>query len=253
MKKENEQLQEEVEKLKRSVKEISRREATLKEFKVLSSSIFLLSISYLFLNYQEKYEILKNSEKALQNEKADLTDKLKQLKADLTRKDQAVKDMREKIDIIHQQGDLKREESEELEKAKDQLRKLKVDLERKEQTIKLLKSRIETLEKEQTKEQTPQKAPVTNTLELEKEVKRHEQTKIQLKKLESQYQNLIFVMRRLFRDTVAVIQKLKSRVARETSMKQVRQTIDPNKFSDSIDILNLSPEEIQMFVDAKSN
>lgn len=158
------------------------------------------------------------------------------------------------MDILNQHGDIKKEESEELERTREQLRKLKTEVDRKDQHLKALKMKFDALmtEQEQIKAETSTSVH-QSTVELEREAKRREQTRVQLKKAEAHHQHLIFVMRRLFRDTLSIIQKLRSRLSKETTKPQMRQGIDPSKFSDSIDILNLSPEEIQMFVDPKSN
>lgn len=57
-------------------------------------------------------------------------------------------------------------------------------------------------------------------------------------------------MRRLYRDTFLVIQKLRTKPKSgrgETGIKITPENY--HKFSDSLDILNLTPEEVQMFVD----
>lgn len=68
--------------------------------------------------------------------------------------------------------------------------------------------------------------------------------------MESQYQNLVFLLRRLYRDTFSVVQKLKNQSQKGLTKKDSKKAIDNyNKFSDSINVLGLSPEELQMFVD----
>jgi hypothetical protein len=83
-------------------------------------------------------------------------------------------------------------------------------------------------------------------------LKRHEQTKVALKSIESQYQNLVFILRRLYRDTFSVIQKMKGK-PNKSSKQEAKMNNELYKFSDSLDILNLTPEEMQMFVDPKGN
>lgn len=72
-----------------------------------------------------------------------------------------------------------------------------------------------------------------------------------MKNIESQYQNLVFLLRRLYRDTYLVIQKLKGRNKSVKKVETNKFNENIYKFSESLDILNLSPEEIQMFVEPK--
>ena len=61
-------------------------------------------------------------------------------------------------------------------------------------------------------------------------------------------------MRRLYRDTFYIVQKLRTKQQKAPESKAGTGTSgDYKRFSDSINILNLSPEEIQMFVDPRSN
>ena len=73
--------------------------------------------------------------------------------------------------------------------------------------------------------------------------------------MEGQYQNAIFILRRLFRDTFSIIQKLRAKQPKVFGKTDARVPVGGDqyqRFSDSINILNLSPEEIEMFVDPKS-
>ena len=91
---------------------------------------------------------------------------------------------------------------------------------------------------------------------MDREIKRHDQTKMQLKRLETQFSNLTFILRRLYRDTFSIVQKLRSKFQKQAgNMTNSKSKINANlsKFSDSLGILNLSPEEIQMFVEAPSS
>jgi len=84
-------------------------------------------------------------------------------------------------------------------------------------------------------------------------MRKHEQTRIQLKSIEGQYQNAVFLLRRLYRDTFSIVQKLRAKQVKVPESKAGTGTGgDYKRFSDSINILNLSPEEIQMFVDPRS-
>ena len=90
-------------------------------------------------------------------------------------------------------------------------------------------------------------------VEVDREMRKHEQTRVQLKNMEGQYQNVVFLLRRIYRDTFSIVQKLKSRPLKSAMKKDsTKPTDNYKKFSDSINILNLSPDELQMFVDPNS-
>ena len=90
-------------------------------------------------------------------------------------------------------------------------------------------------------------------VDVDREMRKHEQTKVQLKNLEGQYQNVVFLLRRIYRDTFSIVQKLKSRPLKSVLKRDSSRSTDYKKFSDSINILNLSPDELQLFVDPNSN
>lgn len=238
LKKENEQLKEEVDKLKKQIKEISRKDTSFKDFR-------------------DKYESLKQSEKALQEEKASNLEKIKALKAEVQRKESAIKDLRDKIDLLSINNDTRKFNEDEIDKNRDTIKKLKLEVERKDLALKNLKGKLDNtlfeLDNIKTDSLTKTQA---HTGDYEKEVRKHEQTRVQLKNMEGQYQNAIFILRRLFRDTFSIIQKLRSKqpkIFAKTDARIPAGGEQYQRFSDSIDILNLTPEEIQMFVDPKSN
>jgi len=225
--------------LKRQIKELQRKEANLKEFK-------------------EKFDSMKQAEKTIIEEKNQALEKLKTLKAEITRKESNIKDLKDKLDLVSLQADSNKLTDDDVGKSKEAVRKLKLELDRKDQTIKSLKSKLDTVlvEIDHVKTENLSRSQSTSQ-DLDREVKRHDQTKMQLKRLETQFSNLVFILRRLFRDTFSIVQKLRQKFAKNLSLTQQQQgksfsISNLNKFADSIDILNLTPEEIQMFVDAPS-
>lgn len=99
-----------------------------------------------------------------------------------------------------------------LQKLKETIKKLKADLERKEQNLKMYKtkldqalSEIDTLKTEQINKTT------TSINDLERETRKHEQSRMALKKVENQYSMLVFLVKRIFRDMFVTCQKLRNK------------------------------------------
>lgn len=231
LRREIDNLKEEIEKLKKQNKELLRKEQSYKEFK-------------------DKFDNMKQIEKNLQDEKSQNLEKIKALKSELNRKDAALKDMRDKIELMTIQDETKKLNEDEVEKGKETIKKLRAELERKEYSLKTLKSKLDSviLELDQVKGECLNRTQDISS-EIEKEMKKHEQTKIILKNIESQYQNLVFILRRLYRDTFITIQKLKGKI--NLVKHDTQRSENYYKFSESLDILNLTPDEIQLFVDPK--
>lgn len=92
-------LKEEIEKYRKTVKESERRESQFKE-------------------YRSNYEVMRNTEKKNQEELTIHQEKIKALKTDVQRKDQLLKDSREKINILTNVIDKSGSNEEELQKLK---------------------------------------------------------------------------------------------------------------------------------------
>ena len=132
-----------MDKTKKNNKENSRKDSNFKEFK-------------------EKNDILKSNEKNLLEEKANLLEKLKQMKVDLNRKEILNRELKEKLDLTTLKNEAKKFCEDENEKNKEIIKKMKIDIERKETTIKNLKIKLDgiLLELDQSKTKTLQKKNV---------------------------------------------------------------------------------------------
>ena len=163
LKKDNEQLKEEVDKLKKQIKEISRKDTSFKDFRVIFLSKYK-SNPY----KQAQYETLKQSEKTLQEEKASNLEKIKALKAEVLRKESAIKDLRDKIDLLSINNDTRRFNEDEIDKNRDTIKKLKLEVERKDLALKNLKGKLDNtlFELDNIKTESLSKTQVKNFLYL---------------------------------------------------------------------------------------
>jgi len=97
---------------------------------------------------------------------------------------------------------------------KEFIKKLKTDLERKEVALKNTKLKLDQAltEIDSLKTESINKTSMSMQ-EIDKESRKHDQTRISLKKLEGQYNMLIFLVKRIFRESFLTCQKLKSKFA----------------------------------------
>lgn len=88
-------------------------------------------------------EYLKVSEKRMKEEILSQNEKLKQIKIDLGRKEQLIKEYKDKLDFIQDDINLSNQRITEIERLKEIIKKLKLDTEIKENQVKTLKQRLE--------------------------------------------------------------------------------------------------------------
>lgn len=86
--------------------------------------------------------------------------------------------------------------------------------------------------------------------EFERENKKMEALKATLKKYESHNSMLSYLLKRIYRETFSSISKIKSKKQALVN-KQYQQKM--NAFSDSIDILKISPEDLGLFLEPNQN
>ncbi|CAD8052236.1 unnamed protein product [Paramecium sonneborni] len=224
IKKQNEDLLTENEKLKRINKDNERQNMNFKEFK-------------------EKYDQMKAQEKQIQDEIKSIQEKNKQLKQDNTRKDTNIKELRDKIDQLSNQKPNDSEKQDLIQ----QVKKLKEEINRKDQAIKHFRQKFEekSNEFEVYKNDYAQKYAQTVS-ELEKEMRKNEQGKIGNKKYENQINMLIFLLKRIYRENFMELNKgnqAKVCIKGENKPKNIA------KFSESMNILNLGPEDLEEFLE----
>lgn len=167
---------------------------------------------------------MKASEKALNDEKNILAEKVKMLKNEIIRKEQMIKEMKDRLDETQAKGFGGQMSSEETERLKDQVKKMKGDLERKEVNLKNTKSKLDQALSEIDQMKTENINKTTMSLqEIDKETRRHDQTKLSLKKIESQYNMLLYLVKRLFRENAVNCQKIKNKQISQQQTLQLQQ------------------------------
>lgn len=66
------------------------------------------------------------------------------MKVEVARKESAIKDLKDKIDLLSVNNDTRKLSEEELEKSRDAIRKLKSEIERKDSALKNLKGKLDS-------------------------------------------------------------------------------------------------------------
>jgi chromosome segregation ATPase len=222
-----EQVKDISEKMRRLKAELSRKDKTISELKM-------------------GLDTCKEVERKLGEENNVLNDKVKASKNDLARKDVIIKELKAKIDSYLAEFENSKNMTEQNEKLREQIRKLKIDCERKDAQVKALKTNIDTMKLElesRTVEHT--QAATENFSSLEKEIKKNEKLQIQLKKTEQQLQNLYLITRRIFRELGSSVESLRTKFRSSAPL-------DREYYSDCMNILNISMDELNEFVSPKS-
>ena len=69
---------------------------------------------------------------------------MKALKVEIARKESAIKDFKDKVDLLNIQNETRKLSEDELEKSRDVIRRLKGEVERKDQTLRSLKGKLDS-------------------------------------------------------------------------------------------------------------
>jgi len=231
------------EKVKALQKEINRKDTAIKEFKT-------------------NLENLRNSEKKLSEENSSLLEKNKIFKIDINRKDEIIKDYKDKLNLLNLSN--KNQSLSNLDRSaigdnntnsnsnfnnddvtiiKNQNKKLKNDLERKDDIIRTLKAKLENANNEIEQMKTLSiKNSKNNFSELEKEQKRNENLRGKMDTLLMKNENLISIIRRVFKDLIFTYEK--------NMIKNKMNLIDKNSlnYKDGMDILNISADELEDYL-----
>lgn len=196
-------------KISKLTRELSRKEAMLKEFKT-------------------QYDELKDRESKSSQEVKSLQGKLKSLKTDLSRKESMIKETKDKLEL--EMSSLKSDpnSSIELSKHKEIVRKYKQDIERKDLKITSLESKIITLDS--TIEKIKSESFSEN--KEKKDAKKDINSK-KLKKMQEISQNALFVVRRILKDMILSAEKLRSDMVVSRSFSNSR-VFDANNDTTSI-------------------
>ena len=223
-------LVEEMEKIKKMNKETIRKDQTYRIF-------------------QDKLDQSKLAEKQWTDERTSLNDKLKALKTDIQRKEAFNKELKEKLDQALAKLETNRTLQEENERLKEALKKLRNEIDRKETSLGLLKGKLDDCLSENSMLKTSKSGFGVGD---DKENKRLEFTKSSLKKSETQTQMLLYLIKRLFRDIYTHVRKLKNRSINQNIGNFTNKGFDERTLSDSLNILKLSPQELNEFLQPRN-
>lgn len=222
-------LTDELEKIKKLNKETVRKDQTYRIF-------------------QDKLDQSKLAEKQWTDERTNLNEKLKALKTDMQRKEAFNKELKEKLDQALAKLETNKTLQEENERLKETLKKLRNENDRKETSLGLLKGKLDDCLSENSMLKTSKSVIGVGD---DKENKRLEFTKSSLKKSEAQTQMLLYLIKRLFRDIYTHVRKLKNRSINQNTIGPGNFTnkgFDERTLSDSLNILKLSPQELNEFL-----
>lgn len=187
-------------------------------------------------------EQMRESERRLGEENAVLAERGKAAAADVKRKETIVRELRGKLESLNGDVETGKAASDQVEKLREQVKRLKQDVERKDSAAKLLKTKLETAEQEASSLNTRIHQASTDAFtSLEAELNKNKVLDANLKRSEAQLQALYLITKRIFRELVKSVETLKLRVS-ET------EGFDREMYSDCMDILRLSEDELKEFV-----
>jgi chromosome segregation ATPase len=242
------------EKIKSLNKELTRKDTIIKE---LRSNV----------------ENFKINEKKLQEENSTLIEKTKIHKIDISRKESLLKEYKEKLNQtglldnsvsgggnnINVNSNLSKlnQTQEEVKELKESIKKLKSEIDRKDGMIKTLKAKLETvnLEIEQLRNLNL-KLSKNNSNEIEKEQKNQEMIRAKLDSLSSQNENLLSVMRRIFKELISTYERLRARTKVLNSNKITQQSnlfSTSSKLKEGLDILGVTQDELEEYISPNYN
>jgi chromosome segregation ATPase len=209
------------EKIKSLNKELTKKESLIKE---LRSAI----------------EQLKANEKKLNEELSQLMEKTKISKIDLQRKETLLKEYKEKLkeNTNNLSNNVNNDES-----LREELKKKKLEVDRKDAIMKTLKAKVEsqTLEIEQLRNLN-MKISKTGTNEMEREIRQHENTRNKLEELTNTNENLMSIVRRIFKDLIMTYEKLKIR------NKLNLNNTSYNKMKEGLEILGVGNDDLDEYL-----
>ena len=225
---------EDSENLKKLSKECARKDQTIKQMKTA-------------------VDAAKDKEKELIEENKSLNEKIKALKAEISRKDTTLSVMKEKTNESRIDKEEAKNKEAEIEKLKQKNLALKQEVDRREEQIKILKAKVETLMNDIETYKAQMDNKTKNELsEIEKEQKKLERAKQDLKAAEVKAQELAVMLRTIMREILIEVEKLRSRTkAYKSGIAKPgarEKDIDKKYMKESMEILGLSTEEMGDFV-----
>lgn len=196
--------------------------------------------------FQEKLDQSKASEKLWVEEKASLNERLKGLKTDLVRKEGFNRELKEKLEQALCKLEGLKGLYEENERLKEGIKRARGELERKETSLGLLKGKLDELENNNNSNMTQNNR--IKEKQSDNQEKKLEIMKNSLKKSENQVKILGYLIKRLFRETISNVQRLKSRIIQKSGSTN-NKGFDERNLTESLNILKLSPQELEEFLE----
>ena len=227
-------------------------------------------------------EELKDKESKLTNESKLSSTKLKAAKSDLLRKETIVKELKYKLENVQNDAKNAAEKSNDQAKYKEMLKKYKQEIDRKELKISGLESRLETnsSEIEKLKSENLKESKIKKS-EYASQSKRYDSAVKKAKQSEDVTQCCVVIIRRIVKDMILTVEKLRSDVmisnhelstrkqsnmnidhkpmSLEPSIKAEVQTYDNHQntasdiYKESLDILGVSLNELEEFVQPETS
>ena len=202
--------EEDLDKISKLSKEVSRKDNMIKELKVL-------------------VEELREKESKLSNESKLSSNKLKAAKSDLVRKETIVKELKDKLENI--QNDIKNEseKSNDQVKYKEMLKKYKQEIDRRDLKISGLESQLETnsSEIERLKSENIKESRVKKS-EFKNQSKKYDSVVKKVKRSEDFTQCCVVIIRRIVKDMILTVEKLRSDVVISNHELSIRKQSNIN-------------------------
>jgi hypothetical protein len=214
---------ENIDKIKTMSKDIQRKDNMIKEMK-------------------SNLDALKESDKKNQDEISQLQEKLKITKIDLQRKMEIIKELKEKVKDSSNVTDVSLNNK--VDELNANIKKLKNDIDRKDGMIKTLKAKLEAtnVELDQQKEFTTKMSKTTLT-EVEREQKQHDNTRRRVDNLTITKENLLIIIRRVFKDLIQTYEKLRSK----------SNVYNSKGIQEGLNILGVTQDELDEYLSPKAD
>ncbi|CDW71439.1 UNKNOWN [Stylonychia lemnae] len=204
-------------------------------------------------------DYMKVGEKRMKEEISQLNEKLKQARVDITRKEQLIKEYKDKLDLIQDEINQSNQRVNEIEKLKELNKKLKLESEIKENQVKTLKQRLEHNDEEIENLKTVSQSQINSSQsnQLENQVRI---TKNKIKKYEVYLKKSLETLRKIGKELSHTSSKMSMR--QRSNLKASKKTNDNpmqiNEFErdfykDSVNILGVSMDELEEFMNPSLN
>eukprot|EP00347_Sterkiella_histriomuscorum_P007164 403350016 len=203
-------------------------------------------------------EFMKVQEKRLKEEITILQEKIKAVKLDLGRKDQLVKEYKDKLDSVNDEVGQTNQKQNEIERLKEITKKLKLETEIKDNQVKALKQRLEHNEEElenlRTMAQSQSQTNISQSSQLENQIKL---TKSKIKKYECYLKKSLEAIKKIGKELSQQNSKMSHIKSKSSFIKPTGKRsdnameiseFDKDFYKDSVNILGVSMDELEEFM-----